>query len=257
MKKTATLLLGSALVITLISFQYARASEVSGTISTDGSTATTTDPSQTPNPSGGNNNGGDHSSEVGGQLGSGTSTTTDTTQNNQNTGGTTSSGNDNNVSGNVTGGSSNTIVLGGGVTTSGGGDTTQNSTNATTSSPTISDTEAAHLALAQFGPRYGLSDLTPGAPMSGGNYGSLSVGSKKTNSDYDPSLFPDKTSYESPFAYVPHSGEGAVVPQVAAAGTIQNPGGLSMTQLVLIAIVGLVLLGSTGYAISRSGNRAV
>jgi hypothetical protein len=128
------------------------------------------------------------------------------------------------------------------------------STETTNATPTISDEEAAHVALSQFGPRYGLSDYTPGAPDAGSG-GNLSVGSGSGGSqstDYEAGLFPEDT--ESPFAYVAEPGAGPVLPgeNQVAAGILSDAAGLSFTQLALIALIALILLASMGYAISKT-----
>jgi hypothetical protein len=255
MKKTAIIITIVALLFSFASqATRAIASEVSGTIGTNG-TQQNPEPSPTPTPTPTptpDNGGHSHSSEVGGTIDNNTST--DTTNTGSNSGSSGNSGND--MSGNVTGGSSY-IYVGENVSyrnsdgTSGSQDT-QAATSPATTTTGISDEELARLALVNFGPRYGVggggssqTNFTPGAPDAGG-MSSLSL-------TQDDSF--DASDLNSPFAYVPRSGEGPVASddsQLAAAGTIVNASGMSMTQLALIAFIGLILLASMGYAISKS-----
>jgi hypothetical protein len=243
MKKTAIYITLGALFLSLVFAQPAIASEISGTISTGGNTSDDSGtpsptPTPTPTPSGGTDDQG-HSSEVSGEVGAGSN-------NGPVIVGFVSNGNDiytgtTTISGTVTGGSD--------------ADTNSNSGG-------ISDEEAAHLAMLQFGPRYGVSNGGsggyPGAPEAGGS-NALSVGSGGGVAAND-GLTIDTSDYGTPFAYVPRAGEGPVLPtegtELAAAGALRGSG-LSMTQLILIAVIGLILVGSMGYAISKSNQRRI
>lgn len=231
MKKTAIYITVGALLLTLSVSQPVIASEISGTISTDGNSTNNSDtptptPTPTPDPTTG------HSSEV--------------------------SNGDSGLSGVVVGGANAAQVFAiDGMNIYHGSTSIDGDTASTTASttPGISDEEKAHLAMLEFGPRYGVSGFTPGAPDAGG-YGNLSVGGAGKTSD-DSALFPSVEEDESPFAYVPRSGEGPVLPEQSqlAASALANAAGLSMPQLILIAIIGLILLASMGYAISRANQR--
>jgi hypothetical protein len=244
-KKTAIYILIGVLFTGLALHQPAFASEVSGTLNTDGDTSgenqtpsPTPTPTPTPNPSGGDDTGG-HSSEVEGNLGSG--------------------GSDNTISGVVTGGQDPRVL---GFVDVGNiyyGTTTIPTITATVvdgAAPGISDEEAAHLAMLTFGPRYGgaSNDFTPGAPEAGGP--NLSVGSGRSAAEAAlGSIGKDEALFNFPrtTVFVPRSGEGPVTPaeELAVASIGANASGLTMAQLVMIAIVGLGILGSMAYAISR------
>lgn len=245
MKKIPTYIILGALFLTLSISGHAYASEISGTLSTDGGGGTqTTDPSPSPSPSTTPDNSGGHSSEVGGDLTSGS------------TGGNGTSGD---VSGTVTGGTGPTVIGWVGNVIDPRADAARAAASSTdeTASTTVQFSENP-LAMLDFGPRYGVpgggGGFVPGAPDAGGtgSYSALSVGSGSGQTALD------LTDNTSPFAYLPRSGEGPVIPdlnQSQAAASALAATGLSMPQLVLIALIGLILLGSMGYAISSTNRR--
>jgi hypothetical protein len=232
MKKTFTYIIIALLCGSLALHGKALASEVSGTLDTSGNASTNdggTDGNTTPP-----GDGSGHSSEVGGELGA---------------------GGDSNTSGDpgirivgwVTNG--NDIYHGSPTITAevtGGG------------APGISDEEAAHLALLTFGPRYGVTstDFTPGVPDTGGSSLTTGSGSGPARTALKELAVNDQISPDIRHAtiFVPRSGEGPVIPdEVAAAATAANASGLTLTQLILLALVGIAVLGSASYAISRGG----
>ncbi len=241
MKKAAIYIVIGALALSAAVYNSAQASEVSGTVDTSGNSSTDTSHSSEVEGSlnTGNVNGGS-SSEIGGTVEGGSNPNGGT---NTNTGPVVFGFVDN---GNIYHGNA---TIGGEVV---GG-----------TQPGISDEEAAHLAMLAFGPRYGVtsggsSEVTPGPPDAGSG-ADLSVGTTRSaaeaalrtigNNDDELYNFP-KTA-----VFVPRSGQGPVSAEdQLAVSSIRTATGLSMTQLALIAIIGLILLASMGYAISRGGS---
>lgn len=217
------------------------ASEISGTISTGGGAGTPV-PTQTPNPSG--NSG--HSSEISGNLETNVSSSASEIGGTV-TGGSNGSSQNNNdyiIPANAYGNTALSVNYGSSAPTP------ESEPEATTTDPSpssggVSDEELARFALLSFGPRFG----TPGPPDAGGSDQSvLSVGSDSLSSS-------DEDTEDVSLAFVPRPGEGFGIQSddQVAASLLTGASGLTLAQLLLIALIGLILLASMGYAIGRSG----
>lgn len=257
MKHTVSYIIICALALTVAFGPQVFASEVTGNLSTDGQQTTTPEPSPTPSP---------------------TPSPSPTPTPTPNPSGENSGGN-----GNGNGNASTSPEISGEVT--GGTDSTPSPSPTPTPAPTqnhyvyvadgsynppqqtpapvqqettttddgISDEEYARLALLPFGPRYGVSSssdysaLTVGSTSGGGSSG-LSGGGSDLNGiggpDEDVPLY----------ALVPRYGQSPLEVDSTdlTASAIGSASGLSVQQLLLIALAGLGVLASMGYAISRT-----
>ncbi len=131
--------------------------------------------------------------------------------------------------------------------------TASTTTSSSGASSGISDEEMARLALVNFGARYGV----PGPPDAGGGSWSSSGSAASTSAftigstEEMPDLG-DTLSLSAP-PFVARAGEGPVDEALLTANVLTtSAAGLSMAQLVLIALLGLILLASMGFAISRT-----